>query len=170
MKVSIRNINIQPKFTMNLPKHKKVNRAVKYYHQHGEFDKPIIVDNYQDLFLIDGFIRYLAALKLGLSYIEVVTITDNLTNNNEPITTTLKPTLYIKGVFEKGGKQYTWKVPDKFYLKKGDTVLVETIDPEISEPTTATVTVVNIMYRFYVENHHKSVVDIVEIDEDNKNE
>lgn len=170
MKVNIRNINIPPKFAIFLPKHKKVNLAVKYYQQHGEFDKPIIVDNYQDLFLIDGLIRYLAALKLGLPYVDVFTITDNLTNNNEPTIVTLKPTLYIQGVFEKGGKQYTWKVPDKFYLKKGDKVLVETIDPETNEPTTATVTVVNIMYRFYADNHHKSVIDIVELDEDNKNE
>ena len=170
MKVSIRNINIPPSYAISLPKTRRVNTAVKYYQQHGKFDKPIIVDNYTDLFLVDGLIRYLAALKLGLSYVDVFTITDNLTNNNEPITTTLKPTLYIQGVFEKGGKLYVWKVPDKFYLKKGDKVLVETIDPETNEPTTATVTVVSIMYQFYVENHHKSVIDIVELDEDSNNE
>ena len=47
---------------------------------------------------------------------------------------------------------------------------VETIDPETNEPTTATVTVVSIMYQFYTENHRKSVIDVVELDEDSNNE
>lgn len=158
MKVNIRNINILPRFAMNLPNHKKVNLAVDYYKKYEEFDKPIIVDNYQDLFLIDGFIRYLAALKLGLTYIDVFTIQDSMGNSTP---TKLKPTLYIKGVFEKGGKKYTWKVPNNLYLKKGDIVLVNTTNPETNEQTTAIVTVANIFYNFYGKYNHKSVLDII---------
>lgn len=69
-KCSLKDIIIPGEFLKTRPGKAKIEDTIKFYRQHGRFDKPVIV-NKNNMVLIDGYKRYIAAKQLNLFEIEV---------------------------------------------------------------------------------------------------
>ena len=66
--INIEDIKIPIEFEMTPPRKAKMDRKRKYYIEHGQFDKPIVLK--QNLELCDGFCAYLISKEQNLTYIE----------------------------------------------------------------------------------------------------
>ena len=66
--INIEDIKIPVEFEMTPPRKAKMDRKRKYYIEHGQFDKPIVLK--QNLELVDGFCAYLISKEQNLTYIE----------------------------------------------------------------------------------------------------
>ena len=66
--INIEDIKIPIEFEMTPPRKAKMDRKRKYYIEHGQFDKPIVLK--QNLELVDGFCAYLISKEQNLTYIE----------------------------------------------------------------------------------------------------
>ena len=66
--ININDIKIPVEFEMTPPRKAKMDRKRKYYIEHGQFDKPIVLK--QNLELCDGYIGYLLSEEFGLRYVE----------------------------------------------------------------------------------------------------
>ena len=66
---NIDNILITKEFNSHLPKESKINGMINYYNKNKQLDGPITLNS--DNVLTNGFIRYLAAKKLGLKSVTV---------------------------------------------------------------------------------------------------
>ncbi len=69
-KCSLKDIIIPGAFLKTRPGKVKIEEAIKFYIQHGRFDKPVLI-NKNNMVLIDGYKRYIAAKQLNLFEIEV---------------------------------------------------------------------------------------------------
>ena len=67
---SLSEIIIPEQFIKTPPGRRKIEETISYYNKHGEFDKPIQV-NENTMTLTDGYKRYVAAKELGLTEIQV---------------------------------------------------------------------------------------------------
>ena len=66
--ININDIKIPEDFEKTPPRKAKMDRKRKYYKEHGQFDKPIVLK--QNLELTDGFCAYLIAKEQNLTYVE----------------------------------------------------------------------------------------------------
>lgn len=63
-------ITIPPEFLAKPPRREGVQEVIEYYKTHGSFDMPVTVRK-EDMLLVRGYKRYVAAEELGLEEIEV---------------------------------------------------------------------------------------------------
>jgi len=110
--IKVSDVIIPQLFIDAKPKNWKLNRARRYYLDNGIFDKPIVLNGNT---LVDGYVRYLVAVELGLEEIPYVT-------NNIP---SIK---YIIGKFDGNNKEYVWKNINNIPIEIGDMVLVKSKD------------------------------------------
>ena len=66
--ININDIKIPAEFEMTPPRKAKMDRKRRYYKEHGQFDKPIVLK--QNLELADGFCAYLISKEMGMRYVE----------------------------------------------------------------------------------------------------
>ena len=67
--INIEDIKIPVEFEMTPPRKAKMDRKRRYYKEHGQFDKPIVLK--QNLELTDGYINFLLAKnEFGFRYVE----------------------------------------------------------------------------------------------------
>ena len=66
--ININDIKIPSEFEMTPPRKAKMDRKRRYYIEHGQFDKPIVLK--QNLELTDGFCALLIAKEMGMRYVE----------------------------------------------------------------------------------------------------
>ena len=67
--INIEDIKIPAEFEMTPPRKAKMDRKRRYYKEHGQFDKPIVLK--QNLELTDGYINFLLAKnEFGFRYVE----------------------------------------------------------------------------------------------------
>ena len=112
--MKITDIKIPKSFLKTPPRERKIVSAAEYYNQYGQLKKPIVItaNNY----LVDGYARYLAAQRLGLTDVPV----------------DVKGRLYISGVHKKGGKEYWWTIDSKSkndlvnHIELGSRIIVDT--------------------------------------------
>lgn len=91
----------------------KIERAKQYIRQNNHIDKPIAVNN--NLVLLDGYSRYLAAKALGLKKVPC--------ERHEQ---------FIYGTFEGNPKRYIWANRNHIPIKRGDLVIVENRQDEFA--------------------------------------
>ncbi len=116
--INISEIVIPDSLLNSSPRQKKIDYAMRYFKQHKELDKPVVI---QDGVLVDNYIRYLVAKKVGLSEIPYLTKEeyDEKFSSEKPVTT------YITGKFEHCKKEYTWKITRDIHFEIGDKALVK---------------------------------------------
>ena len=66
--INIEDIKIPEDFEKTPPRKAKMDRKRRYYKEHGQFDKPIVLK--QNLELCDGLCAYLLAKEFGFRYVE----------------------------------------------------------------------------------------------------
>ena len=67
--ININDIKISAEFEMTPPRKAKMDRKRRYYKEHRQFDKPIVLK--QNLELTDGYINFLLAKnEFGFRYVE----------------------------------------------------------------------------------------------------
>ena len=66
--ININDIKIPTELEMTPPRKAKMDRKRRYYKEHGQFDKPIVLK--QNLELTDGYVGYLLSKEFGLRYVE----------------------------------------------------------------------------------------------------
>ena len=67
--ININDIKIPVEFEMTTTRKAKMDRKRRYYKEHGQFDKPIVLK--QNLELRDGYINFLVEKKeVGFRYVE----------------------------------------------------------------------------------------------------
>ena len=66
--INIDDIKIPAEFEMTPPRKAKMDRKRRYYKEHGQFDKPIVLK--QNLELTDGYVGYLLSKEFGFRYVE----------------------------------------------------------------------------------------------------
>ena len=67
--INIDDIKIPEDFEKTPPRKAKMDRKRRYYNEHGQFDKPIVLK--QNLELTDGYINFLLAKnEFGFRYVE----------------------------------------------------------------------------------------------------
>ena len=66
--ININDIKIPAEFEMTPHRKAKMDRKRRYYKEHRQFDKPIVLK--QNLELCDGYIGYLLSKEFGLRYVE----------------------------------------------------------------------------------------------------
>ena len=66
--INIEDIKIPVEFEMTPPRKAKMDRKRKYYNEHRQFDKPIVLK--QNLTLVDGYCGLLIAKEQNLTYVE----------------------------------------------------------------------------------------------------
>lgn len=68
-------IVIPEAFARTRPNPGKIHDTIRYYQQHGQFDKPVVIRGDNNL-LVDGYKRYVAAKELGLETVWTRTLID----------------------------------------------------------------------------------------------
>lgn len=114
--IRISDISIPIEFSNSKPKERKLSKVRAYVEEHGELDKPVVLDN---KILTDNYIRYLIAIEKGFEEIPYITTQEY----QESILQ--KSTYYIIGKFRDSAKEYTWKNPKNIPINVGDRVLVK---------------------------------------------
>ena len=67
--ININDIKIPAEFELTPPRKAKMDRKRRYYNEHRQFDKPIVLK--QNLELTDGYINFLLAKnEFGFRYVE----------------------------------------------------------------------------------------------------
>ena len=109
-RMSIEDIKIFPCFKATPPKSNKMQKKERFFHETGEFESKIILDN--NNFLIDGYTSYLLAVKYGVKYVPV----------------TYGKRQVVKAYHKPDGKIYVWKLPEKLIdqVHPGDKLVVQT--------------------------------------------
>lgn len=116
--ININEIVIPDSLLNSTPRQKKIDYAMQYFEKHNELDKPVVI---QDGILVDNYIRYLVAKKVGLIEVPYLTKKEyqDTFGSAKPVTT------YITGKFEHCRKEYTWKVTRDIHFEIGDKALVK---------------------------------------------
>lgn len=115
--IALSEIIIPESFRKSKPSRQKLSKVRAYVTEHGELDKPIVLDGQ---IITDGYIRYLVAAEGGFEKIPYITTQEYREQKveNTPIT-------YIIGKFKNCEKEYIWKVAKNISLEVGDKVLVK---------------------------------------------
>ena len=66
--ININDIKIPEDFEKTPPRKAKMDRKRRYYNEHGQFDKPIVLK--QNLTIVDGYCGLLIAKEMGVRYVE----------------------------------------------------------------------------------------------------
>lgn len=106
----IDDIKIYPCFAAHPPKVDKMGQKEQYSMETGLLQSPIVLDS--DNYLIDGYTSYLIAKAHGI--------------RNVPVRYGKRQ--IIKAYHKKGGRLFTWELPDKLIdcVSAGDKVFVHT--------------------------------------------
>ena len=116
--IKLSDIHIPKSFEKTQPNIKKLEKVRAYVNEHGELDKPVVLDGNM---LTDNYIRYLVALEHDFDYVPCISTQEyreQRVENNTPI-------VYIVGKFKNCDKEYTWKVTNGMSIEEGDRVLVK---------------------------------------------
>lgn len=111
-RISLSKVKISESFKSTKPRRDKIEATLKYILENGTVDKPIVLDG---LTLVDGYTRYLAAVRLkmkSIEYIEIDKEDDRL------------PIRCVVGKFDKKNKEYTWRIMGNEVFNPGDRALV----------------------------------------------
>lgn len=114
--MQLKDIKIPQTFMNTQPSSTKLIDCANYYKKFGQLDKPITID--ANCTLVDGYVRYLVAKKMGLTEVPVKLLTDER--------------IYVTAKHTDVGKEYWWIVKRKDEarfskrIKVGDKVLVHT--------------------------------------------
>ena len=146
------DIIIPEEFKNSQPSEEKMAKVRKYIAEHGNLDKPIVLIGNR---LIDGYIRYLVAIEVGMEEVKFKRIN---TWRGKDIKEEL-PMKYIVGKFENCEKEYVWKNKKNIPIEIGDKVLVKSRNKNNTKNVALVVTVVEI---FETDNpkllKHKNVI------------
>lgn len=114
--IMLSDIIVPKSFTQTKPSEQKMDAVRKYVEEHGEIDKPIVIDGRM---LTDNYVRYLIAVEFGMEKVPYITAQEY---REQRIVNT--PTTYIVGKFKGNDKEYTWKLTKDIDIQVGDRVLV----------------------------------------------
>ena len=114
--IMLSDVIVPNSFQNTKPNQKKLDKVKSYVAEHGELDKPIVLDGQM---LTDNYIRYLVAVEAGFEKVPYITTQEYREQKVENT-----PTTYIIGKFKNCDKEYTWKVTKNLSLEVGDRVLV----------------------------------------------
>lgn len=149
--IKLFEITVPDKFIRSVPNEKKVLKVQRHLERYHKLDKPVVLNGNV---LIDGYIRYLVAIRNGMDeipFVEALDYKKEHPNSKLPI-------LYITGRFRHGKKDYYWKNDKGIPINIGDKVLVNSKN-KITGRNRGVVIVTNI---FESDNpsmlRHKSVV------------
>lgn len=119
MKETIRlsKIIVPDSFKNSKPTESKLDHVRSYVRDHGELDKPIVLDGNM---LTDNYIRYLVAQEFGFREVPCVSSKEYRDRKN----VIEMPATYISGAFKNNPKEYIWRVPNGMSVEVGDMVLV----------------------------------------------
>ena len=110
------DIKVPDAFKKTQPSSTKLITCANYYKKFGQLDKPITIDT--NGYLVDGYVRYVVAKRMGLNEVPVKFLTDKR--------------IYVMAKHTDVGKEYWWVVnkkdEEKFAerIKVGDKILVNT--------------------------------------------
>lgn len=114
--IMLSEIIVPKSFQQTKPNEQKLNKVRTYVAEHGELDRPIVLDGQM---LTDNYIRYLVAVEAGFEKVPCITTQEYREQKVEST-----PNTYIIGKFKNCDKEYTWKVTKDIPLEVGDRVLV----------------------------------------------
>lgn len=86
----------------SVPNEAKMNRAKRYFIEHGELDKPIIINHKKEL--VDGYIRYLILKEFDVEDIKQYRY--EYERENKVVTY-----IYGRHPNQQSDKEYVWRVP-----------------------------------------------------------
>ena len=95
------NVVVPKSFSKTNPSEQKLDKVRAYVTEHGELDKPIVLDGQM---LTDNYIRYLVAVEAGFEKVPYITTQEYREQKVEDV-----PTTYIIGKFNNCEKEYTKK-------------------------------------------------------------
>jgi hypothetical protein len=117
--INISDIIVPEAFRLSRPSKNKISRGRRFFKQYGCIDKPIVVDN--DNNLIDGYIRYLILLENKVDIIQVQIYGVTYKNTS---------TTYVFGKHPHVDKEFVWRMTrntiNKDALEVGSKVIVNT--------------------------------------------
>lgn len=133
--IKLSKVIIPKSFSDSKPQEWKMENVRTYVKEHGELDKPIVLDGSM---LVDGYIRYVIAKEFGFREVPYLTVREYREQNqiDDGATT------YIVGKFNGSEKEYTWRLTKNVQIEVGDSVLVKSRCKDGSD--VAAVTVVNV--------------------------
>ena len=105
-------------FLNTTPRASKLIEINKYYNKFGQLDKPIVIN--KDGMLLDGYARYIVAIRMGLTDVPVV------------IGKKKQKSVYVSAAHKRNCKRYWWKVrkgDEEEFLSKiriGSPIMVDT--------------------------------------------
>jgi hypothetical protein len=134
--IKLSKVIVPYNFRNTKPSEKKMEKVRTYVKEHGELDKPIVLDANT---LTDGYVRYLVAMELGYEDIPYMTVQEYRDYKKEEGSVRT----YIAGKFEGNDKEYIWKVTKNISIEVGDKVFVES-KRKSSSGDTAVATVVRV--------------------------
>ena len=136
--IKISDIIIPEEFKNSQPSEEKMAKVRKYIAEHGNLDEPVILIGNR---LIDGYIRYLVAIEVGMEEVWFKRIN---WKRFKPQVKKESPMKYIVGKFENCEKEYTWKNKRNIPIEIGDKVLVRSKIPYEKGNFAVVVTVVDV--------------------------
>lgn len=107
-RIKVSDIVLPTHLQNSIPRKEKLDKILRYYIQHREFDIPVVITGGN--VLIDGYARYYAARECGIPEIPCIKLSE---------------IEYITAKFSHGNKRYVWKNLHNIPIKVGDTVLVQ---------------------------------------------
>lgn len=115
--IKMSDIKISEQFKSSFPSRYKLAERLAAYETGELFTKYDIVVNENNV-LVDGYITYLTLLNVGYSGTVAVKVQKS------------NPRVYVFAKHSPEGKEYVWKIPQKFgteiKIKPGDTVIART--------------------------------------------
>jgi hypothetical protein len=106
-RIKVSDIILTSHLQNSIPRKEKLDKILRYYIQHKEFDVPVILEGN---ILVDGYARYYAARECGIEEVPCINLLE---------------IEYITAKFSHGNKRYIWKNIHNIPIKVGDTVLVQ---------------------------------------------
>ena len=107
-RIKVSDIILPAHLQGSIPRKEKLDKILRYYIQHKEFDVPVVVTD--ENVLIDGYARYYAARECGIPEVPCIKLSE---------------IEYITAKFSHGNMRYVWMNIHNIPIKVGDTVLVQ---------------------------------------------
>ena len=114
--IKLSEIIVPGLFRNSVPRKEKISEIRKYMKYYGKADKPVVLNG---KVLVDGYIRYLIAIEMGMDTISFIRTLDSKKIQND------KKISLITGKFNNCQKEYIWKNDRNIKINIGDRVLVE---------------------------------------------
>ena len=126
IKVYLSDIIITQEFKKSVPKKRKLQKCQKYWENHRQQDRYIVINDKNEL--IDGYIQYLVLQQNSIDSAECIRSNEkNECWNRKPmITYKDEPTIYILGQHlgqhKENNKIYYWRIPRSwtYFVEKVD--------------------------------------------------